>query len=168
MSERAGKHHDPAGLKEISDSAAELVDRMRQIVWTLNEEEGSVEDLGYYITAYARDFLRRHGIELKAGIPPADKRMLSSKQRRNIFLVVKEALNNVVKHSGATDVLLSMEVPSGHLNIAIHDNGKGLVTESRPGHYGMQNMKVRMDDIGGTFSCTGDSGVRIELTIPVA
>ncbi|MFN0030759.1 MAG: two-component regulator propeller domain-containing protein [Flavobacteriales bacterium] len=166
MSESAQKRPAENKLKEISTSATELVERMRQIVWALNQEQNTVEDLCYYIIAYSRDFLRRSEMEVSFSEVIHSDFKLSSKQRRNIFLTVKEALHNVVKHSGATKVEIQFEMNEGVLKISVADNGKGLprVSENRFGN-GLRNMKQRVEELGGMLEFISDSGLRIELLI---
>ena len=79
--------------------------------------------------------------------------VMKGEQRRNIFLTVKEALHNVLKHSEASLVELSFLKKENHGEIIIHDNGKGIATDNlnRFGN-GLQNMKQRMQSAGGYFT----------------
>jgi signal transduction histidine kinase len=79
--------------------------------------------------------------------------------RRNIFLVVKEALNNILKHSGGDKVEIKFEIKAHQFSITIHDNGKG-IDESKRSEFGngLVNMEKRMKDIGGKFFINGFTG----------
>jgi signal transduction histidine kinase len=79
---------------------------------------------------------------------------LSNDQRRNLFLVTKEALNNALKHSNATMIRLSAKINDNRLEFSVRDNGTG-ITESKKGRAsGMKNMLQRMQDIGGNIKWT--------------
>src|SRR5690606_19561890 len=90
---------------------------------------------------------------------------ISSETRRNLLLCVKEALNNIYKHSGATVAQLQIQIVSSNLQIEISDNGKGLSPEARSGN-GLQNMKRRMSNIAGTFRLV-PSGQGLHITFSV-
>ena len=84
--------------------------------------------------------------------------------RRNVFLVVKETLNNVLKHSGATEVQITLERVSDGLKLYIHDNGVGIDFEKlRQFGNGLKNMKKRMDDVGIKFSIENKNGTLVTL-----
>jgi signal transduction histidine kinase len=88
--------------------------------------------------------------------------------RHHLFLVVKEALHNVVKHSGGTEVWLRIHVVDSTLEICVEDNGKGLCQAEvhREGN-GLLNMRQRMEKMGGEFVMTSEpgKGTRIRLRI---
>jgi signal transduction histidine kinase len=96
---------------------------------------------------------------------------LSAESRRNIFLVVKEALHNVVKHSVASEVVMRLIVSNQVIAVAIEDNGKGFpLNEGTREGIGLHSMKKRAEDIGGTieFESNQPSGTRVHLRIPMA
>ena len=94
---------------------------------------------------------------------------LSSTQVLNLFRIAQEALNNVVKHAQATSVHVQMSVStSGHISLRIHDNGQGFTWVDEPSaeqHYGLQNMRVRAQELGGNFRVFADQGTTVEVTI---
>ena len=89
---------------------------------------------------------------------------MSGIKRRNIFLTVKEALNNIVKHAKATKVEIMVEL-NGHLRISVKDNGIGFDHERvKPFSNGLHNMEKRMKSIGGSFNLVNnDEGTLIVL-----
>ena len=92
---------------------------------------------------------------------------LRGEARRNIYLVLKEALHNTVKHAEATRVMISFE-QSRFLQIRYRDNGKGFDWSTvRPFANGLVNMEKRMSDVMGTFALETDNGVGITLTVPI-
>ncbi len=95
---------------------------------------------------------------------------LSAEARRNIFLTMKEAINNVVKHSGATSVELHCRVSDHEVEFSIQDNGRGFIIEELSGRgNGLLNMKKRIEDINGSFQIESQPGcgTRIRLTVPL-
>lgn len=98
---------DPQGpaitlLREQAHAAEELITSMRHIIWALQDDQGSLDDLSAYIAAHTRSYLDAHGIAFSTTVQdqwPAFQ--LTTQLRRNVFLVMKEALHNVVKHARA-------------------------------------------------------------------
>jgi len=94
---------------------------------------------------------------------------VSSAARHNLVLVVKEALNNVVKHSAATEVWVRAKTERGDLTFEIEDNGKGFEQQPDGLGNGLGNMAKRMKEVGGGFnleSCSGE-GTRIKISVPL-
>jgi len=91
-------------------------------------------------------------------------------RRRNLFLAVKEALNNVIKHSGASEVLLQLKVEKNALKVAVEDNGKGFEPAAAdPGRHGLSNMAQRLHDLAGQCRVRSQpgAGCRVELEVKV-
>jgi signal transduction histidine kinase/ligand-binding sensor domain-containing protein len=155
-------------LGSLANTAGDLIGSMRQIIWTMNADQTSVEDLVVYTTSYARTYCEQNGlaITVEANGPWPEAR-LSSEQRRNMFLVVKEALHNTVKHAHATSVDLCLRWSDG-VEVVLCDNGVGLPkgTEDAVGN-GLRNMRKRITSLGGTLSMNGDQGTRIRFRVPV-
>ena len=84
--------------------------------------------------------------------------------RRNVFLVIKEALQNIIKHSGAKKVDIIMRKEADALSLTIKDDGKGIDFDNiRPYSNGLTNMKKRMEDVGIDFKIENDNGTLITL-----
>lgn len=140
-------------LEKISSSANELLGKMNTIIWTMKSSNDTVESLVAYIRAHAIEYFDSTPIDctvkLPVVIPQAD---ISGEKRRNIFLSVKEALNNVMKHSQASRLLIEIMTKENLLTIRITDNGVGINTEQlRRFGNGLSNMRRRMESIGGSF-----------------
>ena len=94
----------------------------------------------------------------------------AAESRRNIFLIAREALHNVVKHSGATHVDVRLTAENQTIVVVIEDNGKGFSFNEGTGEgIGLHSMKKRAEDIGGTieFESNQPSGTRVYLRIPM-
>ncbi|RYD24160.1 MAG: hypothetical protein EOP88_01290 [Verrucomicrobiaceae bacterium] len=144
-------------LDQLSDLCTTLVTGLDEIVWAVNPRYDSVADLAGYFSLYAERFLKLAGLECRLTIDEAiTKDPLDSRTRHEIFLAFKEALNNIVKHSEASCVYLTIEVSTGHLKISLSDDGRGCDTAlDLPGSDGLRNMKERIRSLGGT--CTIES-----------
>jgi signal transduction histidine kinase len=157
-------------LSQISDTSRNVMEEMSQIIWALNPKNDTLEGLVAYIRRFANEYLEPTEIRCSFNFPselPA--RALSVEVRRNIYLVFREALHNVVKHSGAKRVDLRLKVEDLRLKIVIKDDGKGFDPDKLelPGN-GLVNMKKRMKDIGGEMVIRSEVGAGTEIEIFVA
>ena len=148
-------------IEKISNSANELLNKMNTIIWTMTSSNDSVENLVAYIRSYAVEFFENTSIDcyftMPASIPP---REISGEKRRNIFLSVKEALNNVLKHSQSSVVTINVSV-GDRLVIEIQDDGVGInMDRLRKFGNGLNNMKKRMASIDGEFNIENWKGTR--------
>jgi signal transduction histidine kinase len=148
-------------IEKISQSANELINKMNTIIWTMVSSNDSVESLVAYIRAYAVEFFENTPIECSFNLPTQiSSKELSGEKRRNIFLAVKEALNNVLKHSRASTVIIQIAVDD-KLSIQITDNGVGIDMENiRKFGNGLQNMKKRITSISGEFRMENHQGTK--------
>nr|MBA2561948.1 hypothetical protein [Chitinophagaceae bacterium] len=150
-------------LEKISASSSDLVQKMNEIVWALNVNNDTLQSLISYVHRYAVRCLDDVGIECKFTQPETiPKYEVDGAVRRNIFLMVKEALNNVVKHAHATCVFINIAV-NQQLEITINDNGKGIDEENltaNPGN-GLLTMQKRAKDLNGTMQINNQKGTTI-------
>jgi signal transduction histidine kinase/ligand-binding sensor domain-containing protein len=157
--------------QRISEASREVIANISEIIWAINPANDSVDDLAAYLRQYASRYLEPTSVKPRFDFPDEMPfHQLTAEQRRNVFLVVKEALNNVVKHSGATEVLTKLDFPVAGIGISIDDNGRGFDTAmpSRFGN-GLRSMEKRMADIQGMFAVHSEpgKGTRIVLSIPM-
>jgi signal transduction histidine kinase/streptogramin lyase len=146
---------DGMNAQEITTTAQEVIHSMAGVIWLTRPENDTVRNLVAYLREYATDYLGKASITLDFVHPPDIPDIaIEGAVRRSIFLVIKEALNNVVKHSGASTVRLTIEFPSKNRFIAcVEDNGRGFAhDEVRRFGNGLRNMQRRMEDNGGTCS----------------
>jgi signal transduction histidine kinase len=153
-------------IEKISNSANELLNKMNTIIWTMTSSNDTVENLVAYIRSYAVEFFENTSIDcyfsMPATIPP---REISGEKRRNIFLSVKEALNNVLKHSQSSVVKIKVAV-NDRLIIEIQDDGVGINMEKlRKFGNGLNNMKKRMISIEGEFQIENLEGTRTTFNL---
>jgi signal transduction histidine kinase len=160
-----------AHIQEISDLASEVIDNVSEIVWAMNPRNDTLDNLVAHIRRYAIKYLNLSQIRCRfdspENVPPHH---LTAELRRNLFLVVKEALHNIVKHAHAREVSVTVILVDSSLEIRIEDNGKGFnVEESAGSGNGLGNMNKRMTDIGGVLTMTSrsDHGTRVTMRVPV-
>ena len=155
-------------IGKIREFAHEMIDKMGEIVWALNEKNDTLTDLLSYTRSYTVEYLGQNGIDctvdMPAQLPPGQ---VSGEFRRNIYLTVKEALHNIVKHAQASHVQFRVTV-SQHLRIYLADDGIGMLSSpSRPFRNGVTNMHKRISEIGGQLRFTGTAGTVVEIEVPI-
>jgi len=157
-------------INDISTTSKELVDNMRDLIWTLNPENTTLENLAAHLREYCADYLERTPFNIRFDFPVNIPSMpISTEAQRNIFLTVKEAINNCVKHSNTSEISITLKSDSDLLNILIHDNGKGFQPDSIKGSgNGLRNMKHRIEELGGAFSIISSesTGTVVNIVIP--
>jgi len=147
---------------------------MNAIIWSMKNENDSLSNMIGYIRSYCREYLENTGIQLEIHIPTNIPEIeVPGIIRRNVFLTIKEALQNVVKHSGATKVSIQLQYEQNALRLLIHDNGKGInFDQLRPysnglsnmeKRMGLSNMEKRMMSIGVDFNIESKDGTLITL-----
>lgn len=141
-------------LTKISERAREVIDNIGEIIWALNPKYDLLDDLATYLRHYAGRHLTMASINYRCEFPERFPDIhLATEARRNLFLIFKEALHNIVKHAAATEVVLRLASTSQRLELFIADNGKGFTPENSQ-HFGngVLNMKKRVEAIGGSFT----------------
>jgi signal transduction histidine kinase len=152
-------------IEKISSSANELLNKMNAIIWSMSSSNDSLGNMIAYIRSYSLEYFENTGVNCKISLPEGlPNVVVNGEIRRNVFLVVKEALNNILKHAKATEVTINLErVPDG-LKLYIHDNGTGIDFEKlRQFGNGLKNMKKRMEDVNINFSIENNNGTLITL-----
>lgn len=166
QSHEKGKDTHIAG--KIADTAGMVVDKMNEIIWSMNCEYDTLDDLIAYSRQHTAQFLENHGIGYRFEVPdPIPDIHLHGEKRRNIYLVIRETLHNIVKHAEASEVAITFDI-SGCLTVTIHDNGKG-IDKDKLGRFGngLRNMQQRMETTGGSFEISACHGTLVKLTCPM-
>lgn len=158
-------------LQQMSDIARQMVTALDEIVWAMNPTHDSLASMVSYFSLYAERFLGLANIawRLEGPLEPADY-AVDSQHRHQLFLAFKEALTNVVRHSGATEVRLNIQVEQGQARLTIADNGRGWIhADQTEGMDGVANMRARLEKLGGQFEVNSKTGqgtiVRFELPL---
>jgi signal transduction histidine kinase/ligand-binding sensor domain-containing protein len=155
--------------QKLSRSSRETARTLKDMIWIANPANDTVEGLVSRISQTAEDFLGDARIRCRLDIPlQLPQRSLSLEQRRNLLLVAREAINNIIKHAAATEVCLRVEADQKELRLTIEDNGRGFDPASaRPEGLGLGSMKRRVESSGGRFQFVRrpEGGTRILITL---
>jgi signal transduction histidine kinase len=147
-------------LEEIGDRARQMVTALDEIVWAMNPKHDSLRSLVSYSCLYADRLLKLANItcQLKGAMDLPDRTM-SSVHRHEFFLAFKEAITNVIRHSGASEVRLGFRLIGNRLRLSIADNGRGLARDpGARGGNGLANMRTRLEKMGGRFEIASQRG----------
>ncbi len=162
-----------ANLGRITDSARRLTKAMDEIVWAVDPQHDTLAGLMDYVSAYAEDFLRVADIRCRMDLPMTLPVLrVEAELRYNLFLALKETLNNIVKHSKATEVWLRLKLEGNHLTLIVEDNGQGMGVagatdaDRRRSGYGLGNLARRLESVGGRCVVHSESGhgTRVEFS----
>ena len=165
-------------LTEIADSARGLVASMRDIVWSIDPRRDDLANVVFRVRQFASDVLEPEKIKLDFQTPPElDKIKLDPEQRRHLFLIFKEAINNIARHAECALVSLSFNVSHNQLIVEIRDDGRGFSdlhsqqsdTNERAGGHGLENMQSRAAQLGGHLSVESSpgGGTCLKLKVPL-
>jgi ligand-binding sensor domain-containing protein/signal transduction histidine kinase len=169
-------HQEDVGLhvRKIIASARNTVQSLDEIVWAVNPENDTLDGLVMYISHYADEFFENTNIRWRLEVPPKMPDItLPAEVRHDLFLVVKEAFHNTLKHSGASVLRVCVSGEADSITIMIDDNGRGFegngAGSARKGN-GLQNMRKRIEGLGGRFSVTSTmgQGTQVALTVKLA
>ncbi len=156
-------------MEEISERTAELIDSVSEIVWAMNPKNDTLDNFIAHVRKYAVKYLGVAGIRCEFSAPDSIPAYhLPAEVRRNLFLVVKESLHNVVKHAEARKVAISAQLTDGAIRILVNDNGKGFtVGESQQSGNGLASMNKRIADIGGELEVESilGQGTSVEFVV---
>jgi len=161
---------DRLGLDRIVQRCRDLVTALDEIVWAVNPRNDSLEALGGYLARYAQGFFESTSIRCRLEVQEIDSQYpFSSEQRHNLFLAFKEALTNVARHSGASEVRIRIFLENGaRLVVCIEDNGQGMPSTVRESADGLINLRQRLTRAGGDCDITTreDGGVAVRMSLP--
>jgi signal transduction histidine kinase len=159
-------------IDEIFRSARTVVRSLDQIVWTVNPKNDTLENFVVFLCTYAPDYLRsaeiRCRLDVPMDVPPIP---LPPEVGHNLYLAAKESLRNVVKHAGATEVWVRLQLTEKTVTLVIEDNGRGFEIDRKvaAGADGLDNLNRRLVEIGGRceYQSDRDKGTTVTFTTPL-
>jgi ligand-binding sensor domain-containing protein/anti-sigma regulatory factor (Ser/Thr protein kinase) len=169
-------------LGQISAVSNELVEAMSDIVWAINPKKDHLSDLVHRMRRFASDVFTARGLAFGFNAPDSTRDMqLGASVRREVFLIYKESVNNVLKHSNASRVEIEFSLEGGRLELSIRDDGRGfdpvdsvtLSGEYEPtdgtGGNGLYSMRRRASEMGGRYDVRSKQGhgTTVTLNLPV-
>ena len=156
-------------LGKIATQSRNLAEQIDDLIWSMKTGSQQSMTISNRIAGYAYDMLGATDIQYQIRISKdIDVRVQDMTMKKNIVLITKEAINNAVKHSGASYISIDLDIKDDTLVLVVADNGKGYTVTVTTGN-GMTNMKKRAEEIGGTFSVQSVplQGTSINVFIPV-
>jgi ligand-binding sensor domain-containing protein/signal transduction histidine kinase len=168
--QRAAPHLTEVAAR-IGTDARDLLEAVSTLVWSIDPRHDQFDDLLTMMKDFAQDMFEGKRITYNFSADPSlSSCRISVETRRNLLLIYKEAVNNIVRHSRCTEVHVDMTIRGDNLVLVITDNGLGLAASAgRVGH-GIANMQRRTATLGGTFSIMSPQGkgTCVEVHIPVS
>lgn len=158
-----------AEVEKIYQSVGDISSKMKEVIWSLNTENDQLSSLLSYLQQQARQWLEHYPCQLFITLPETIPDILvSGEARRNIFLTVKEAIHNIIKHSAAAKVNINISCANEMLTIEISDDGKGMSdVKNRGTGNGMRNMRQRIEKLNGELIIKNQQGTTLIFQIPL-
>lgn len=156
-------------LNRMSINSKETMDKMGDIVWMIKQGDNDGTSLKNRIESFAQEISSSKGISLKMDLEILETIKLTMSQRKNLFLIFKEAINNAVKYSETEKININVSKQNKVLSLSIQDFGKGFDTNIIKNGNGIENLKTRAKELQGKIgieSVLGE-GTIILLTIPI-
>ncbi len=157
-------------LERISEDARAALRAMDEILWAINPRRDTLQEFATFVCGQAQTHLQAANIQCVLDVEPGMSSVAFDLPfRRNLLLAVKEAVNNAVKHSGGTEVSLTIRRHGHGLVVAVQDNGRGFeAAQAKADRHGLDNMRERMREVGGrcVFTSQAGQGCRIEFHVP--
>jgi two-component system sensor histidine kinase UhpB len=157
-------------LDSIGESSRKMLDAMADIVWTINPENDQFEKIILRMRSFAYELLGAKGIDFEFSADEnISKLKLSMEVRKNLYLIFKEATNNIVKYAEASKAMFTIKEENDNLKMIIRDNGKGFDVNKTIEGNGLKNMKKRATEIGAQLLMESHpgSGTMIQLKVAV-
>lgn len=172
MSQLALRENGHAGnhLNKIASHSASMMEKMSDIVWSINPKNDSLEQVVTKMKEFSAEILEPKNIDYAFHIEETIYSMkLNAEKRKNIFLIFKEAVNNAAKYSEGTKVTISLSVKNQQLYLMVRDNGKGFNPGLGTTGNGLKNMEDRAVAMQGKLIRTSEpaTGTNIQLEIPI-
>jgi len=157
-------------ISKISDNSSRMMEAMNDIVWSINPMNDSMQKILAHMREFASEMLESKDVEVEFHLSPAVYDVaLNMEQRRDIFLIFKEAINNIAKYAEATRVSVELIVNNHLLSLIVKDNGKGFEVGNADSGNGLNNMQKRSEKLKAKFAIISEqgSGTTITFAMPI-
>ncbi len=159
-------------LDRIYSTSRELTRSMDEIVWAVNPQHDTLDSLASYLGNFAQEYLVSINIRCRLEVPlHLPHWPITAEMRHNVFLAFKEALHNIVKHSGAKEVSIFLTTEAASFTLIIRDDGTGFDPDAvpeRPGRgNGLKNLRQRLEKLGGRCEVNSTPGAGTEIIFTV-
>lgn len=155
-------------LSQISGASSELMDTMSDIVWAIDPRKDHLSDLTGRMRRFASDVFTARDIEFNFRAPDASHDMeLGADVRRQVFLIFKESVNNVVRHSRCTRADIEFHAGRDRITLVVEDNGRGFDAAQEWDGHGMVSMRQRTEELGGSLEVVSNEGKGTTVTLRI-
>ncbi|MGH8023748.1 MAG: sensor histidine kinase, partial [Limisphaerales bacterium] len=157
-------------METIAGKSRTLVNALDEIVWAVDPNRDTLASAARYLASYAEEFLAGLKIACRVQIPNTlPDLMVPGEARHHLFLAVKEALNNSIRHGNANEINFRVRVGEDRLVISITDNGSGFDTSESSNGYGLANLRDRLEHLHGRcdLESTPGAGTTVSLSLPL-
>lgn len=157
-------------LAVIANASRQSVDAMGDIVWAVNPQRDNALDLSHRMRRFASDTLAARNIEFHLDAPNVDRNThVDAETRREVFLIFKEGINNIARHSACRRADAQLRIERGAIVLKLSDDGCGFQTGNGASGHGLESMKRRAENLGGELTVTSvvDKGTKLELRVPL-
>ena len=159
-------------FERIGAQARAAVQALDEIVWATNPKNDNLPRFAEYVCRFADEFFEDTGVRCWQEVPTDLPNVpLGAELRHNVFLAVKEAFSNVLKHSRAKEVWLRLALVDSQASLEIEDNGRGFnPQQTAPGGNGLENMKTRLAECGGQAEIISQAGqgAKLRFSFPLS
>jgi signal transduction histidine kinase len=158
-------------LEVIAGASRDLVDSMSDIVWAINPNKDHLRDLMQRMRRFASDLFTARQIEFTFDAPGEEQALkIGADLRRQVFLIFKEAVNNIARHSGCTKAQIEMRIENRWLTVKVADNGPGFDSSGAGEGQGLVSMQARAKELGGKLEIfsNNETGTTVLLKVPLA
>ena len=140
-----------------------------EIIWSVSPVHDNLQGIILRIREFVIPLAESGGFTFEVRMDPGIEQLnLPANIRQNLYLMLKEAVNNLAKYSGASAAGLVLEKQKHLLCVVVHDNGKGFDPDVASGRNGLKNMKIRADEIRARLEISSsDAGTRISFWVPI-
>jgi signal transduction histidine kinase len=154
-------------LERVNANASQLAETMADIIWAIYTKNDSFNNLLLRMKDFAFELLKPLNIQVQFAFPEELKALsLNPEQRKNVYYIFKEAINNAVKHSECSSISVACAIKNKVVSLEISDNGKGFDLDTVKRNNGLGNMQSRADELNGTLKIVSNinSGTHITLS----
>ena len=157
-------------VQKIYTDARQILEAIDEIIWTINPGNDSLQRIALRLQEYAQPLMESKNIRFSLITDPALELLpISMEIRRNLYLIGKEAINNLLKYAQATQATVRFERQGGQLSVLIEDNGQGFDPQQLSDRTGQASMQQRAKAMAGTLNVQSGIGIgtTFQLSVPI-
>jgi signal transduction histidine kinase len=168
--ERTKEHFKPDIMTQVSNDARNVIEKMDEIIWTINPDNDEFYNLETRLKSYAIPLFESKDIDFKFDFSTnLENIKIDMSKRRDIYLILKEAINNLLKYSECKNAQICALLIDNDLIMKVSDDGVGFEKESESLRNGQRNMQIRAEKIGARLLVNSvlGKGTEVALSLPI-